>query len=93
MPISDKFRESKGLIVSPNDGFGHSVSFGRKFMGRRDCVGEDFREALHYSKVAVSLRRDDSRIAKDFDWHLKAPIDLKANGNSAFFSTEREGDF
>ena len=45
------------------------------------------------SKVAVSLRRDDSRIAADLDWHLKAPMDRKVIGNSALFSAEREGDF
>ncbi|MEI8020802.1 MAG: hypothetical protein WCH39_21540, partial [Schlesneria sp.] len=30
--------------------------------------------------------RDDSRIAADHDWHLKASLDHKVNGNSAFYS-------
>ncbi len=39
-------------------------------------------------QVAVSLGRDGSRMAVDLDCHLKALIDLKVNGNSAFFSAE-----
>ncbi len=54
---------------------------------------EDSGEALPQTKVAVSLCRDDSRIAADLDWHLKARVEHKVNGNSAFFSAEREGDF
>ena len=54
---------------------------------------EDSSEALPQTKVAVWLRRDDSRIATDLGWHLKAPMDHKVNGNSAFFSVERDGDF
>ena len=42
---------------------------------------------------AVSLRRDDSRIAADLDWRLKALIDHKVDGNSAVFSAEEEGYF
>ena len=51
------------------------------------------REALPQTKVAVSLRRDDSRIAADLDWRLKALIDHKVDGNSAVFSAEEEGYF
>ena len=54
---------------------------------------EEFREALPQAKVAVSLRRDDSRIAAGLGWHLKAPMNHTVNGNSAFFSAEREGYF
>ena len=60
---------------------------------RSHGVVEDSIEALSQTKVAVSLRRDDSRIAADRDRHLKAPKDHKVNGNSAFFSAEREGNF
>ena len=31
-------------------------------------------------------------MASYLDWHLKAPMDRKVNGDSAFFSAEREGD-
>ena len=44
------------------------------------------REASPQAKVAVSLCRDDSRVTADLDWHLKAPMDHKVNGNAAFFS-------
>ena len=54
---------------------------------------EDSSEVLPQTKVAVSLRRDDRRIAADLDWHLKAPTDHKVNCNSAFFSAERVGYF
>ena len=43
------------------------------------------------TKVALSLRREDSRIEAELDWHLKAPMDRSVIGNSAFFSAEREG--
>ena len=59
---------------------------------RRHC-SEDYSEALPQTKVAVSLRRDDSRIAADLNQRLKALMDHKVIGNSAFFSAEREGYF
>ena len=69
--------------------FGHPVLF--------DCLNKDKALRLRRlcrgfasDKVAVSLRRDDSRIATDLDWHSNAPMDQKVNGNSAFFSAERE---
>ena len=37
--------------------------------------------------------RDDSRIAADLDWRLKAPLDHKVNGNSAFFSRSEKATF
>ncbi len=52
-------------------------------------VSEDSSEVSPQIKVAISLRRDDRRIAADLDWRLKAPMDHKVIGNSAFFSEER----
>ena len=60
---------------------------------RSHGVVEDSIEALSQTKVAVSLRRDDSRIAADLGWHMKSPMNHKVYGNSAFSSAEREGDF
>ena len=54
---------------------------------------EDANSASPLTNVAVSLRRDDSRIATDLDRHLKATIDNKANGNSAFFSRSEKATF
>ncbi len=60
-------------------------------MGRHRS--DDTRAASPLTKVAVSLRRDDSRIATDLGWRLKAPIDQKVNGNSAFFSRSEKATF
>ena len=79
MPLNDRLRS---LSV-----------FKSRVYGAKACFGEDTREAFPQTKVAVSLRRDDSRIAAVADGQLKAPIDYKLNGNSAFFSAERDRDF
>ena len=43
-------------------------------------------KALLQTKVALSLRREDRRIAADLGWQLKAPVDHMVRSNSAFFS-------
>ena len=73
--------------------FGHPVLIDWLENRGRHCVGEDSSEALPQTKVAVSLRRDDSRIAIDLRWHLKAPMDQKVIGNSAFFSRSEKATF
>ena len=37
--------------------------------------------------------REDSRIAANLDWHLKALMDHLVNGNSAFFSRSEKATF
>ena len=37
--------------------------------------------------------REDSRIAANLDWHLKALINHSVNGNSAFFSRSEKATF
>jgi len=37
--------------------------------------------------------RDDSQIAKDLDWRLKAPMNHRVNGDSAFFSRSEKATF
>jgi len=54
---------------------------------------EDSREAMPQTKVALSVRREESRIEADLEWQLNAPIDHEVVGNSAHFSREREGYF
>ncbi len=39
--------------------FGHSVAFNREFKSQRRCVGEDPREALPQTKVAIIAPRDE----------------------------------
>ena len=43
-------------------------------------------KALLQTKVALSLRREDRRIAADLGGQLKAPVDHMVRSNSAFFS-------
>ncbi len=59
----------------------------------RHGLVEDSSEALPQTQVAVSLRRDDSRIAADLDWYLKAPKNHEVVGNSAFFSRSEKATF
>jgi hypothetical protein len=64
-----------------------------KLTRQRHGIKEDSSEASPQTNVAVSLRRDDGRIAIELYGHLNAPMDHKVLGDSAFFSVEREGYF
>ena len=72
--------------------FGKVVRSGARPIRSHGLVDESS-EASPQIKVAVSLRRDDSRIATDLNWRLKAPMNHSVIGDSAFFSAEREGYF
>ena len=65
----------------------------RSGQAKVESCSEDSSEALPQTKVAVSLRRDDSRIAAELDWHLKTPKNHEVVGNSAFFSRSEKATF
>jgi hypothetical protein len=56
-------------------------------------VAQRFQSGFASDQSSRLAPRDDSRIAADLGWHLKAPMDHKLIGNSAFFSRSEKATF